>query len=344
MRVQPTLFLFRLAATVALSVSLALLLDYLKPKPSFCSLGSSCETVIFSKFGQVLGVPLPLLGVATFGTLLIISLVPGARMSRGLVPLSLLAGAGGLGLLLIQFLVLQTVCPLCLVADICALVTGVVGLFWVWRPPALTPGKPMYRFWIPLAFVAVAGPLDWSRSRSDPPLPPQVAAQWVPGKVTVVEVIDFACPSCRRTHAVLQQVMQEYGDRVHWVHFTLPRLEHEHAHEAARAFLCAQRQGKGPAMAAALCQAESLTSDACTTIAAKLGLSLLPYQTCIINPDMDARISKDRAWIEALPLRGLPGIWIQDQFLLGEQSAETFRAAVQRAEKRRGKLKLGGPK
>src|SRR5689334_4080247 len=50
----PTL-VFRLAVLVALGVSTALLIDYLRPMPAFCDMGSGCEQIRASGRGRLFG-------------------------------------------------------------------------------------------------------------------------------------------------------------------------------------------------------------------------------------------------------------------------------------------------
>jgi protein-disulfide isomerase len=80
---------------------------------------------------------------------------------------------------------------------------------------------------------------------------PNIVAQddWVKGnkdsKVIVVEYSDFQCPACAAYFPMVEQVMDEYKDKVAFVyrHFPLTSI-HPHAEPMARAAEAAGKQGK----------------------------------------------------------------------------------------------------
>jgi uncharacterized membrane protein len=115
-RWQPVLF--RLLALVGLAVSSALVADHVFEIGSFCGANGACAEVAASSYGQVIGVPLAAVGLAGFGLLVVVSLIPNRwAISAGRV-LAGLAGLAGLTLLLIQLAVLRQICPYCAAADL----------------------------------------------------------------------------------------------------------------------------------------------------------------------------------------------------------------------------------
>jgi protein-disulfide isomerase len=166
----------------------------------------------------------------------------------------------------------------------------------------------------------------------DGPVPPQVTAHWVPGKVTIVEVADFDCPHCRHLHAVLQELLREEGERVRLVQLTAPMPAHRHARDASRAFLCAGQQGKGREMGEALFSAEKLTPQACEDLAVSLGLSRMDFRSCVAAPETDQQLDAEVAWVKAAGLDALPVLWVGQRRLSGSQSLDALRQAVREAE------------
>ena len=64
-------------------------------------------------------------------------------------------------------------------------------------------------------------------------------------KVVVTEFADFQCPACKTFSPVLQQLFDEYGDRVAFQYRHFPLLSiHPNANEAARAAQVAATEGK----------------------------------------------------------------------------------------------------
>src|SRR5438270_4430316 len=92
----------RLGLLVAIAVSSALLIDYYRPLPAFCDVGSGCYKVRASGYGSVLRVPVPLLGLLAFTSVMAMSLVRNPIAERLTRILAAIGGALGALLLLMQ--------------------------------------------------------------------------------------------------------------------------------------------------------------------------------------------------------------------------------------------------
>ena len=79
----------------------------------------------------------------------------------------------------------------------------------------------------------------------------------------------------------MTKLLDEYRDRVNFVRLNMPLTSHSQSRSAARAYCCADAQGKAGEMADALFQSESLAPEACEQLAGTLGLSLPEYRACI---------------------------------------------------------------
>ncbi len=112
---------------------MALLLDYLRPDPSFCGLDSGCGAVRGSGFGYIpLGfgvLPVPMLGVLAFallfGSTFIASIETRARVAS---PLGYTVAAGAGAFIALQA-VLGQFCSLCMIVDTSALIIGLATFF-----------------------------------------------------------------------------------------------------------------------------------------------------------------------------------------------------------------------
>ncbi|MBL7037990.1 MAG: thioredoxin domain-containing protein [Pirellulaceae bacterium] len=326
---------FRLITLIALAACCASLLDHLLPSPAFCGFKAGCDEVVNSAFGSLLGIPLSAWGLMAFGVFYVLTLFPGTLAAKLVGPAAIIAGLGGLALVLIQAFLLKQFCPLCLITDAAALLLAAVelGVSPAKQAPA-KPFRPRRWLWAGAAIIAVGGPVLWPLIQPIPPVPEQVKAYWQAGKITVVEVTDFECPYCRKTHPALAEFLEQHDDRLAFVRLVQPMEKHANALHAARAYLCVERQHQAEAMGTALFEADDLSEKDCERLAESQGLDMDDYRQCVADPKTDAQIRQLTGWVEQAHIDGLPVIWIQDQRLMGEQTVASLRAALKRAERR----------
>jgi protein-disulfide isomerase len=333
-------------ALTGLVASVMLAVDYLRPAAVFCAEDGGCAALRHSSYAAFVGIPTPLFGVAGFLLLAVASLLPGGFARVLQLAMGAIAGLTGLFLLTVQIR-LQRYCPYCLVADISGILSGLAasGRLWV------AGDAPAPRWAVgagSAVLVAAAGvPLAVGLVKEPPHaaqvLPPVIRDEMAAtpkGQVTVVDFIDFECPYCRLNNEQLEPVLKANEGRVRLVRRMAPLTSiHPHAMDAARAWCCADRLGKGDEMARALFTApvEELTTEGCERIAERLGLSLDAYRACLADPATDAAIKADRAEFRAAGGQALPTLWIDRQVLVGAQTTEQLSAAIERASAPGGK-------
>ena len=191
--------------------------------------------------------------------------------------------------------------------------------------------QPRRWLWTGAVILAMGGPLLWPVIKPIPPVPEQVQAYWTADTITVVEVTDFECPHCRQTHAPLAEFLDRHARRIRFVRLVKPMDQHANAKSAARAYLCADAQGKAREMAEALFALEQLSPEACRQAAESVGLDMEEYQQCVASSETDERIEQLTGFVDQTNVQGLPVIWIEDQRLVGEQTLESLEAALARA-------------
>lgn len=322
------LLIVRILILVALGVSAAQLADHISGAGAFCEFGDTCEEVTTSDYGKPLGVPLPVFGVAGFGLLFALTLVPTRWAIRLVRWLGVLAGVIGLGLLLIQLTVLHKVCPLCLIIDstsICLALAVAIGL-----PEPAAVSRLRLAGWIVAVVATVFIPVSWTAVIMPDPVPPEVQKQWVPGEVTVVEVTDFECPFCQKADAVLREVLSHH--KLRFIRLVAPMPLHENGATAARAYFAAREQGKGEEMAALLYSADSRSAARCRELATKIGLDLKEYDRVINDPSTDTEHHANVTWVRGNSKHGLPLIWIQQTLVQGVPTPELLEEAIQKAK------------
>jgi protein-disulfide isomerase/uncharacterized membrane protein len=345
------LFITELWICVALAASAALYVHYLSPLDSgYCGPDSGCEAARRSGIGYLFGsrfVSLPLLSLVAFAGLLALSLRRrSAGTQAGIASLwrepsvTLFAASGigavfALGLMGYQAFVLQQFCWLCMVVDVAALGCAVFA-FLAARAARTAPGgepaqSPLRTgTWIAIAALIIAGPLVWDAVKPPPAIPRAVAALYQPGKINVVEFADFECPYCRRLHALLGPLLEEYGDALHFIRAHRPLAQHPNAEHAARAAICAAEQGKGEAMANRLLSMP-LSPEAISRAAESLRLDPIAYDRCLSSPTTDALLARDVALLPDSELRGLPTTFIGTQQFVGVPTEAALRDALERA-------------
>ncbi|HKQ69124.1 MAG TPA: thioredoxin domain-containing protein [Polyangiaceae bacterium] len=325
-----TTLVFRLAMLIALGTSSALLIDYMRPLPAFCDVGSGCDRVRSSGYGSLLGIPLPLVGQVGFAGLLVLSLFKGETARKATRLLAIVAGVTGMLLLLTQALVIGVFCKLCVAVDVSAVVAAFAGASGNLETDE-APGKGVRWLWPVAALASVVLPGAWALVQPSPPVPREIASLWVPGKINVVEFADFQCPYCRQLHPLMVPLLDEYADRVHFVRLNMPLASHEHAHGAALAYCCADEQGKAAPMADALFQAPDLSPAGCERAAAAIGLSMPAYRECVANPKTEARVAAEMQRVKDAGLAGLPTVWINEKLLFGLRPVGELGAAFAEA-------------
>jgi len=316
-------------AIIGLGASIASLIDSLGAAATFCA-ETGCTTVRESAWAHPLGIPMPVLGIAFYLAAIAVSFGAAPRLRWTLA----VAGASGaVVLILLQAFAIGAWCKLCLIADpaaigyAAALLAGATSLrFTVRRGLATVP-----------ALAAVLGVLAlWTRAPAALPLPDGtpafVAAAQVPGAATVVEVVDFECPFCRRMQDQLTAAIARAARPVRVVRKMLPLHAHPHAMPAALAYCCADAQGKGEAMAAALFAAapDDLTAEGCEKLAAGVGCDLDRYRRDLARAA--DRVAAETAEVTAAGVHALPTLFIAGERIVGAgTSAEQLTALLDRA-------------
>jgi protein-disulfide isomerase len=332
MRSRALAFLALAFALVGLGASIASLVDYLTPAPTFCA-ESGCATVRNSAWSSPLGIPLPALGIVYFAAMSVLAFWAKPRLR---IALAAIGGVVGIGLICLQAFVIGAWCKICLVADPAVIaaalaVIGGAGLVRVTlsNVAATVPAVGLVVLGLGL-YAQRGGPI----AASTEPLPECVEKEQIAGKVTIVEFVDFECPFCRALDKRLTQALSRTQKPVRIVRKMVPLPSHAYAVPAAMAWCSADAQGKGDAMAKELFAADpkELTPAGCEAIAVRLGCDVTKYRETFASAELRARIEQDMADAKAAKLNGFPTIFIGAQKFEGsDHTSEVLLAAIERA-------------
>jgi len=147
--------------------------------------------------------------------------------------------------------------------------------------------------------------------------------------ITIVEYSDFECPFCVRVMPTLQQVIDEYGDKVRLVYRDYPLPMHPNAQLAAEAAQCAHAQGKFWEYHDTLFANQvALGVDSLKQYAAALKLDQAAFDTCLDQRTHQAGVLAETRDGNALGVTGTPAFFINGRFVNGALPIEMFKEVI----------------
>ena len=159
-------------------------------------------------------------------------------------------------------------------------------------------------------------------------------------KVTVVEFLDFESEACGAAYPVVEQLREQYKDRVTFIARYFPIPSHKNAMNAAMAAEAAGRQGKFTEMYAKLFQTQTQwaerqddQSNTLRSVADSIGLDMSQYDKDIADPTLRIRVTKDQAEGVQLGVTGTPTFFLNGEKLT-MTSTEQLAAELEKAWRR----------
>jgi len=299
-------------SVVGFAASVASAVDYLAPEPAFCA-ETGCATVRASWWSHPLGIPMPVMGVAFFATMVALAFVARPRLRR---VLAIAGGVWAIGLIALQAFVIGAWCKLCLVVDPTAILVAVaVGA----GASTIRLSKRSIAFAGAAMAATVALLVAWTRPDDEPSIMQAPVAQ-VSGETTIVEYVDFECPFCRDMQGKLTKAIARVGKPVRIVRKMVPLPVHKHSFVAAIAWCCADSLGKGNEMADALFTADpaELTPEGCERMAQRIGITVESFRAAI--PAARQRIDADLAESDTAGVAHLPTLEVNGTRVVGDSA------------------------
>jgi protein-disulfide isomerase len=146
-------------------------------------------------------------------------------------------------------------------------------------------------------------------------------------KAQLVEFLDFECEACRSIHPFVEELKQEFGDRITFVSRYFPLPAHPNSGTAALAVEAAAQQGKFEAMSAKMFETQAQwhgkpesQGPLFRTFAGDLGLDLAAFDAVVADEKTKERVRIDIADGRALGVTSTPTF-----FLNGEKLALTTK-------------------
>ncbi len=155
--------------------------------------------------------------------------------------------------------------------------------------------------------------------------------------VTIVEFSDFECPYCSRLIPSLNQVKQQYGDKVRLEFRQFPLNFHANAQKAAEASLCAHDQGKFWELHDAMfADQKALAVDTLKAKAKELGLNAEQFNSCLDSGKHAAVVQADLQAGSQAGVSGTPAMFINGRFINGAVPIEQITKVIDDELKRKG--------
>jgi protein-disulfide isomerase len=147
--------------------------------------------------------------------------------------------------------------------------------------------------------------------------------------IEMIEFSDFQCPYCESAFPTVNQVLNTYGDRIHFIYRHYPLAIHPRARPAAEAAQCAAEQGKFWQFHDRLFGDQSRLSDEdFKQHAAQLGLDTTQFNACVDSHKYTAEIDTDIHAGDEAGVSGTPAFYINGRMLSGAQPFEAFKRII----------------
>lgn len=157
--------------------------------------------------------------------------------------------------------------------------------------------------------------------------------------VTIVEFADYQCPYCRAVEPTMNQLREQYKDKIRYSFRDFPLPMHPYAQKAAEASRCAGEQGQYWPYHDRIFtgDAESLSDAHLRSTAADLKLDTAKFGKCLDSNQEQAAVAKDLEVGKSLGISGTPSFFINGYFVSGTVSYDEFRELVDQQLARRTK-------
>lgn len=154
--------------------------------------------------------------------------------------------------------------------------------------------------------------------------------------VTIIEFTDYECPSCGRSQPVIEEVIQEYGDKVKLVVRDYPLDQHTHAAKAAEAAEAAREQGKYWEYVSLLFKNQNaLEPNNLKEYATQVGLDRAKFDQALDSGKFTDKVQRDLREGDKLGVNSTPTVFINGK-RIRDKSREGLKAAIDAALKSSG--------
>ncbi|MCA9674557.1 MAG: thioredoxin domain-containing protein, partial [Myxococcales bacterium] len=154
----------------------------------------------------------------------------------------------------------------------------------------------------------------------------------VDAPVQIVVFQDVECRYCALVLGTIDQLWDDYPDKLRIVVKEFPLPGHPHARLGAEALLAAEAQGKfWPFHDLVIANQDALSRDAFVDLAGQAGLDVAAFTRALDDHAFAAAVDDEVAAGTTIGVRGTPTFYINGRSFAGAQPIATFRAAIDAA-------------
>jgi len=152
--------------------------------------------------------------------------------------------------------------------------------------------------------------------------------------ITIIDFSDFQCPACKHANVVVEEILNNYGDKVYFIFRPFPLQSHNHGFSSAVASECARQQGRfwdyhdhlfenqyewgSNNVTIDIKSSRNLFSDYAKT----LGLDTAKFNQCLTSRDAEAMIKASRQQGMNLRVQSTPTFFINNKRVVGGKSLQ----------------------
>ncbi|MFN7990984.1 MAG: thioredoxin domain-containing protein [Candidatus Micrarchaeia archaeon] len=183
---------------------------------------------------------------------------------------------------------------------------------------------------------------DYGRFSEPADLVPPVALDGITAgdpnaSVRIIEFGCFTCPYTKKAETTMQEVLKEYNGTVYYVFKPFPLPNHHFSFEAARAVLCANRQGKQAELRSEIfAQQEVCSADGAIAIkqlANDSGLDMKEFDRCFDGNETGAELAAYVQQGKDAHIYATPTFFVNGKPVVGPKPIEEFRKIIDEAKR-----------
>jgi protein-disulfide isomerase/uncharacterized membrane protein len=344
-------------ALIGCFVATYLFITYVTGGPIVCGVAHGCDVVRLSPQAKMFGLPTPLFGMAFYlgmAALIVFRTALPTFQRRWLYRLTMIGATAGLiesaYLTFVQAFEIRAFCTWCLASAVTAVL--LFGVAWFDKTldadtpvPARELAFQFYLFFaaVVLGTVAIVILTHGKAASTVPSIelqpyePDQAEVEAVrsallpdgltidgpsDAPVTLVEFIDFECPSCRQAYAEVERVRSELRGKARFAYRHFPLPIHSRALPSAAAAVCADQQGALFPYVKLLMEDDALERDDLVRHAAELRLNVDAFVPCLTATSTRETISRDLNAGGALSVNSTPTFFINTSMIVGLPNAD----------------------